>query len=86
MIDIEGFKKELNARMTSFIDGEHSRAPSDIGQRAATLGKFRTQLKSTISRLVDERKLIFMHDVELNNFMSQLNEPIEELMDKYITG
>jgi hypothetical protein len=85
-MDIEGFKKELTARMNNFIDGEHSSLPGDVTMRAATLGKFRIELKSTISKLVDERKLIFMHDVELHNFMIELNEPIENLMNRYITG
>jgi len=85
-MDIEGFKNELYSRMSNFIEWEHSNSPEDVGLRAATLSKFRSELKSTINSLVDERHIIFSHDVELGNFMSHLNPPIEDLMNKYISG
>lgn len=86
-MDIEGFKKELNVRMNSFIEGEHLKSPEgDVTARAATLGKFRMELKSVVNRLVDEHKLIFTNDAELHNFMNHLNEPIQSLMGKYISG
>ncbi len=85
-MDIEGFKKELTSRMTNFIEWEHSKSPDDVGIRAATLGKFRSELKATINSLMDERKVMFNHDVELGNFMNELNPPITDLMNKYISG
>jgi hypothetical protein len=85
-MDIEGFKRDLNSRMTSFIEWEHTKAPNDASIRASTLGKFRTELKQTINNLMDERRIMFNHDVELGNFMNELNEPIENLMNKYISG
>ncbi len=85
-MDIEGFKRDLTSRMNSFIEWEHTKAPNDASLRAATLGKFRTELKTTINKLMDERRIMFNHDVELGNFMNELNEPIENLMNKYISG
>jgi hypothetical protein len=85
-MDIESFKRELTNRMTNFIEWEHSKSPNDVGLRAASLGKFRTELKTTINNLMEERRLMFNHDVELGNFMNELNPPIEDLMNKYISG
>lgn len=85
-MDIEGFVRELNNRMNSFIEWEHTKAPNDAAIRASTLGRFRQELKTTINKLMDERRITFNHDVEVGNFMTQLNTPIENLMNKYING
>ena len=85
-MDIEGFKRDLTNRMSSFIEWEHTKAPIDASLRAATLSKFRSELKTTINSLMDEKRIMFNHDVELGNFMNELNEPIENLMNKYISG
>jgi hypothetical protein len=85
-MDIEGFKKELTNRMISFIEWEHTKVPNDAALRAASLGKFRSELKNTITSLLDERRVTFNHDVELGNFMNELNPPIEDLMNRYISG
>lgn len=85
-MDVEGFKKELSSRMGRFIEWEHTKMSTDPAERAAAMGKFRQELKTTITNLMNERKIEFNHEVQLGNFMSQLNPLIEELMNKYITG
>lgn len=72
--------------MSSFIEWEHTKMSADPAERASAMGKFRQELKTTITNLMGERKIEFNHEVQLSNFMSELNPLIEELMNKYITG